>query len=459
MENYVLKNIHVFSKEQACFLFDSDLLNVYEIDRETKEAIEMFQQQKGELPLEIYNDLLENGILISENDYCREREENINLINKLASQENSFNKIVLGVSNLCNMNCQYCYGSGGDYGLERELMSRGIAKRSIDYLLDNSGDYSTLHICFFGGEPLCNFDIVKYVVDYCKSISTVKKFQFSITTNGTLITEDIISFFKENNFTVLLSLDGPKEVHDLYRKLNDGTPSYDLVFQSLKELKRNNIHVSTRATLCSNYIYIDRIHKHAYTLGAVNSYVSLVSLDKNNTLHITNDNKAAILRRYEDMANNLFVHINNGEYDIKSPLIAFLAKLYYKNRKTIPCGAGTRIRAINYQGNVYPCQRYMGDSKNVLDNIVTHEKESNISPFQHYNVLSHPVCSQCWIKYMCGGGCHHSNMLESNNIYSCSEESCELLKGIYEMCIYMYWRLKKYSPERLDLFFGNIKNK
>ena len=175
MENYVLKNIHVFSKEQACFLFDSDLLNVYEIDRETKEAIEMFQQQKGELPLEIYNDLLENGILISENDYCREREENINLINKLASQENSFNKIVLGVSNLCNMNCQYCYGSGGDYGLERELMSRGIAKRSIDYLLDNSGDYSTLHICFFGGEPLCNFDIVKYVVDYCKSIPLLRE--------------------------------------------------------------------------------------------------------------------------------------------------------------------------------------------------------------------------------------------------------------------------------------------
>ena len=127
--------------------------------------------------------------------------------------------LCLHIAHSCNLNCSYCFASQGKYHGERALMSFEVGKRALDFLIENSGTRRNLEVDFFGGEPLMNFDVVKQLVEYARSIEKEKgkNFRFTLTTNGLLIDDDVIDFCNREMSNVVLSLDGRKEVHDRYR--------------------------------------------------------------------------------------------------------------------------------------------------------------------------------------------------------------------------------------------------
>ena len=150
--------------------------------------------------------------------------------------------LCLHIAHTCNLNCSYCFASQGKYNGDRAVMSFEVGKRALDFLIENSGTRRNLEVDFFGGEPLMNFQVVKDLVAYARSVEKKfnKNFSFTLTTNGMLIDDDVIDFCNRECHNVVLSLDGRKEVHDRYRVDYAGHGSWEKIvpkFQKLVEAR------------------------------------------------------------------------------------------------------------------------------------------------------------------------------------------------------------------------------
>ena len=146
--------------------------------------------------------------------------------------------LCLHIAHSCNLNCSYCFASQGKYHGERALMSFEVGKQALDFLMDHSGTRRNLEVDFFGGEPLMNFDVVKQLVAYARSVEKErgKNFRFTLTTNGLLIDDDVIDFANRECSNVVLSLDGRKEVHDRFRVDYAGNGSWERIVPKFQKL-------------------------------------------------------------------------------------------------------------------------------------------------------------------------------------------------------------------------------
>jgi uncharacterized protein len=150
--------------------------------------------------------------------------------------------LCLHIAHTCNLNCSYCFASQGKYHGERAVMSFEVGRRALDFLIENSGSRRNLEVDFFGGEPLLNFEVVKQLVEYARSVEGKhgKNFRFTLTTNGLLIDDDVIEFANREMSNVVLSLDGRREIHDRFRVDYAGIGSFDRIvpkFQKLVEAR------------------------------------------------------------------------------------------------------------------------------------------------------------------------------------------------------------------------------
>ena len=179
--------------------------------------------------------------------------------------------LCLHVAHTCNLNCSYCFAAQGKYHGERALMSFETGKRALDFLVENSGNRKNLEVDFFGGEPLMNFDVVKRLVAYARSIEKEKNknFRFTLTTNGVLLDDEVTEFANRECHNVVLSLDGRKEVHDRLRKTVNGQGSYDVIVPKFREFvkKRGNKGYYVRGTFTKNNIDFTNDIFHMADLG------------------------------------------------------------------------------------------------------------------------------------------------------------------------------------------------
>ena len=201
-------------------------------------------EELSELVDEIY-ELKENGMLFAEDVY----EKSIDAFQK---RETVVKALCLHIAHDCNLKCRYCFAEEGEYHGRRALMSFEVGKKALDFLVANSGSRVNLEVDFFGGEPLMNWQVVKDLVAYGRSLEEPhhKKFRFTLTTNGILLNDDVIEFVNREMANVVLSVDGRKEVNDRMRPLAGGQGSYDLIipkFQKVAE-SRNQTNYYVRGT-------------------------------------------------------------------------------------------------------------------------------------------------------------------------------------------------------------------
>lgn len=151
----------------------------------------------------------------------------------------------------CNLRCKYCFAKGGNYNLTRKKMSIVTAKRSIDFLVKNSAKIRNLELGFFGDEPLMNFNVIKEVAHYTKEIEKKdhKKFSYNITTNGVLLNPKMMDFFVQYDFSFIFSLDGSKDVNDVFRIFPNGSDTYNIVLSNLKEFIKRFPNVKEKITI------------------------------------------------------------------------------------------------------------------------------------------------------------------------------------------------------------------
>jgi uncharacterized protein len=134
------------------------------------------------------------------------------------------------ISQTCNLRCSYCYGDKGKFGSEGACMTKEVAEKAIRFLVEKSKIINSQYflITFFGGEPLLNFELIKFVIEFNKTEYPDKEFTYTFTTNGTLFTHEIIDYIKSNNVSILISIDGDKKIHDSSRVFEDGKGSFIL---------------------------------------------------------------------------------------------------------------------------------------------------------------------------------------------------------------------------------------
>ena len=194
-----------------------------------------------------------------------------NYIIDFKKRETVVKALCLHIAHDCNLACKYCFAEEGEYHGRRALMSYEVGKKALDFLVANSGNRVNLEVDFFGGEPLMNWQVVKDLVAYGRSLEEPyhKKFRFTLTTNGMLLDDEVMEFANKEMSNIVLSIDGRKEIHDMMRPRRGGQGSYDVIvpkFQKVAE-SRDQMNYYVRGTFTRNNMDFAEDVKHLADLG------------------------------------------------------------------------------------------------------------------------------------------------------------------------------------------------
>ncbi len=350
--------------------------------------------------------------------------------------------LCLHIAHTCNLNCEYCFASQGKYHGERSLMSLEVGKRAIDFLIENSGTRTNLEVDFFGGEPLMNFDVVKEIVKYARSIEKEngKNFRFTLTTNGMLVDDDVIDFANKECHNVVLSLDGRKEIHDNLRKTINNKGSYDTIvpkFQHFVE-RRGNKNYYVRGTFTHNNVDFTNDIFHMADLGFTELSMEPVVCSPDDPYALTYDDLPVIYEQYEILAKEMLKREKEGKPTTFYHYMIDLTGGPCIYKRISGCGSGTEYMAVTPWGELYPCHQFVGDSKyslgNIYDGVTNKEMQDN---FKLCNVYARPDCKDCWAKLYCSGGCAANAYHATGSINGIYEYGCRLFRKRMECAIMM----------------------
>ena len=350
--------------------------------------------------------------------------------------------LCLHVAHTCNLNCSYCFASLGKYQGDRALMSFEVGKQAFDFLIANSGTRKNLEVDFFGGEPLMNWDVVKRLVAYARSIEKEhnKNFRFTLTTNGMLIDDDVIDFANREMSNVVLSLDGRPEVNDHFRRDYAGKGSYETIVPKFQKLvkARGGKNYYVRGTFTHNNVDFTNDLFHMADLGFTELSMEPVVCPPDDPYALTEEDLPRLFEQYEILAKEMIKRKREGRgftfyhymLDLKhGPCI-------YK--RITGCGSGTEYMAVTPWGELFPCHQFVGDPKYSLGNIWDGVKNEAVQDeFRSCNAYARPECKDCWARLYCSGGCAANAYHATGSIGGVYRYGCELFKKRIECAVMM----------------------
>ena len=348
--------------------------------------------------------------------------------------------LCLHIAHSCNLNCSYCFASQGKYHGERALMSFEVGKRALDFLIENSGSRHNLEVDFFGGEPLMNFDVVKQLVAYARSVEKQhnKNFRFTLTTNGMLIDDDVIDFANRECVNVVLSLDGRKEVHDRFRVDYAGNGSWEKIvpkFQKLVEARGGKDYYMRGTFTHANPDFLEDI-KVMLDLGFNELSMEPVVCAPDDPSALTEEDFPIVCEQYEKLAELMLQRHREGR-----PFTFYHYMIDLKGgpciyKRISGCGSGTEYMAVTPWGDLYPCHQFVGDEKYLLGNVF--DGVSNTAAqdeFMSCNVYAREECRDCWARLYCSGGCAANAYHATGSVKGVYKYGCELFKKRMECAI------------------------
>ena len=348
--------------------------------------------------------------------------------------------LCLHVAHTCNLNCSYCFASQGKYHGERALMSFEVGKRALDFLMENSGTRRNLEVDFFGGEPLMNWDVVKELVKYARSVEKErgKNFRFTLTTNGMLIDEDVIEFANKEMSNVVLSLDGRKEIHDATRVDYAGNGSYDKIVPKFKELveSRGGQGYYMRGTFTHANPDFTKDVFHMADLGFTELSMEPVVSAADDPAALTPEDLEIVKEQYELLAKEMIKRKKEGNGFTFYHYMLDLTEGPCIYKRISGCGSGTEYMAVTPWGDLYPCHQFVGDDAYKLGDIWKGVTNENLrEEFRSCNAYARPECADCWAKLYCSGGCAANAYHATGTIRGIYEPGCELFRKRIECAI------------------------
>lgn len=363
---------------------------------------------------------------------------NNNLATNIIYAKNDYNKVTsslcLNLANRCNMKCKYCYADGGSYGQIEKDMSEEIALAGIEFMRKRR---IINHIILFGGEPLLNSAAIK---DIIKKYG--KEFTYSINTNATLLTEDILKLFKEYNVKVSISIDGSRETHDSQRVFNNSLPTYDVIQRNIDKIPHDllkDIWARVTVTNRTSSIYDDIVS--IIKMGFTKIDMSFVSGNKD-----FSEDESVLKLWQKDIKRLVPFSLNewlNGNIIIY-PFVKIYQSILFGKKAQDTCTAGREMYSLQPNGEIVPCFKFSNYPIGYIDDDI---KSSMVAEFEQYKQqVRNIVCDNCWVYDLCGGLCPKDFV----TIINIQQLRCRLIQYIVKTSLLYLGDLYFREPFKFD---------
>jgi uncharacterized protein len=474
-----------FKTENKYYLYDVNTNNILMVDKPIwlcagkKDKSHIFNKEFSEIELDnsfrIINNLKEKECVFLDNSPLKGFKYHLSIDEIYEKLNNNLRHIVLDITEQCNFRCQYCK-FGGTYHYARKhsknKMTQETALRSIDFFLKRSTNTEVLKIGFYGGEPLTNFDLIKTTVNYIKE-KTDKKISFSLTINGSLLDEEKINFFVTNDISLLISLDGPKIIHDRYRRTINNEPTFNNILKNIELIKYiNNDYYMNKvgfSVVISPPYSLDEIvdffiKESIYSNGPI----VFSNIDSHDTSFFDNFNSTELRNSFDsqyDVLKKEFIILlsdssNNDSFKRKRILFDLFGRRFLPihHRYIFPmdeylspggiCTPGLRRLFITYDGKLGLCEKmnkswfigdiYNGFNMESIDRLLKEQIEINTK-----------LCKDCWALRLCNT-CYIQSMNGDEMSYEQKKRICSSYKRDTALALIEYSKILETNPKAFD---------
>lgn len=443
--------IHKFKQGENYFVLDVNTGAVHIVDelvydlvhdegmKKKSETIELLKGKYDEETIvEAYDEMVElvkEGLLYSEDQYE-------DIAHGSMDDRDYIKAVCLNIIHGCNLRCKYCFADEGEYNGHKGVMSLETAKKAIDYVVKRSGPRRNIEIDLFGGEPTMIMDTIKEIIKYARDNEKEwkKNIRFTMTTNATLLNDDMMDFMDKEMGNIILSLDGRKCVNDNVRIKVDCSGSYDDILPNIKKMIEKRTpgkmyYVRGTFTRANTDFYED-------VMAMVNEGFKEVSiepvvLENGHPLSLRNEDLPEIMKNYDKLYEDMVRRKREGTDEYK---------FYHFNvdlnggpcvyKRISGCGAGFEYVAITPQGEVYPCHQFVGKEEYKLGSIYDDTYNADLGKkFKKAHIYNKPKCRDCWARFYCSGGCQANNVNFNGDMNIPYEIGCAMQKKRIECAI------------------------
>lgn len=462
---YIPHNAHDVTVGDKRVLFHIPTTSLFDLDQMSGDILDLFKEKTTvsqadmetrfkdrytpDQVLDVVEDFLEMEII--RGDKLRRPDQP-----KIKIDNYPLSTIILNVNTGCNLGCTYCYKEDLTTPAKGELMGFDVAKKSIDLLLKEGKSRDRVNVVFFGGEPLSNMPLIKGAVAYAEErcAAVGKKVDFSLTTNATLLTGDIVDYLNDHKFGIAFSMDGPKAVHDKNRKTIGGKGTYDVVSKKAQMLlaRYTARPVGARVTLTAGVTDVVGIHNHLkYDLGFAEVGFAPVTSGDISLFNLSNEELHEVFRNMKKLGEHYLGEALAGRNNGFSNMHQMMTDLYEGTKKDLPCGAGIGLLAVDHEGGLNLCHRFTGSNIDKYGDVDSGIKKKELGAFLEGRADRDGTwCDTCRIRNLCSGGCYHESYATYDDINKPTYHYCDLLRDWIDFGIGVYSRILQENPRYFE---------
>jgi uncharacterized protein len=423
-------DIHLFESDDSFHLFVANGSSLFDI------SPELFARLGAAISADRVNQLL-----------ARTGVGRPALIDDAPLQPPPIHALSLAVAQKCNLGCTYCYAQQGAFGGQAKNMSLETANRAVDLLLAQAGAGGKATLAFLGGEPLVNRPVIRAVTQRAAELARRRAIMlsFSITTNGTLLNEADGTFFETYGFAVTVSLDGPREAHDRLRPYKSGAGSFDRIIRNLRPLlaRQRRMQVSARVTVTPDNLDLLRTLDDFIAAGFHSVGFSPVLSAPGGSGEMRRDDLVQMLDAMIECGHAFERRLIAGERYPFENMINAMREIHRGSHRPYPCGAGAGYLGVSADGELAACHRFVGDAEGAIGTLAAVDRGRQARWLAERHVHRQAPCTQCWARYLCGGGCHHEAIHRGR-------PACDYIRGWLLYCLTAYLGLSRQRPDRFD---------
>lgn len=371
--------------------------------------------------------------------------------------------LILQVTQQCNLRCSYCVYSGKYINRthNNSVMSYELACRAVDFYMKRNLMVEKPAIGFYGGEPLLQFELIRRIVDYVKQNYADRTIQYNMTVNGTLLTEETVDFLAENDFALMLSIDGPRQIHDTNRRFASGQGSFDVIMKNLQYIKETypayfqKIMTNTVLSPDCDYEEVAAFFEEQEYIREFHPKMGLISpsgVKESNRVTYTGqwnkireDNRKAIIAQLagEEPCGRAYKILEDYKDEIKKGWkILQGGRLYLKeNHPAGPCVAGSRRVFVTVDGDFYPCEKLPEIDELKIGTVDEGFDIEKVQNLMNVGRLTEEKCRKCWAFQFCNlcvAAClTEEGISKRYREYSCGDVKVYAENLLKDICILM----------------------
>jgi len=368
----------------------------------------------------------------------------------------------LNISHSCNLKCVYCFAKGGNYNGLTALMDQTTAKNAVDAII-SSCMAPTVTINFFGGEPLLNSSVLYATISYAIDAAIInrKTLNIIVTTNGTKSFCELGNRLNGTNHRIAISIDGPRDTHNLQRPFRNGRPSYDTITGNIMEYieQFGAANITAKSTWKTQHNDLVSLVANLKSIGFHSIYLSKETHFTNGNANLSKtqglEDLPAVLKAYDNLARWYVGELNVGTYLIIRPLYTIMRAILYSEIIRYRCMAGTRGWCVVPQGSIYPCHRFVEHKEYILGSVYSSDKLSVklVDELASAEMLTPPLCLSCWAQYWCfSNRCVYQNVLMEQKLWEINQpQYCSFMRELLELICFHISNLNKVGKKIFNL--------